>query len=205
MKHVIFILSLFLSTQIFATEIKNVVKDVEIKKYQGQWFEIARITNIFQKLCAKNVTAQYSEDANSDMVVVKNICETKKGRTIAVNGRARVNPKHTDINGALQVTFAGFKNRWLFESPFDQTKSIAGDYWVLGLGTSKDYGYSIVGDANSKYGWILSRQATLDKKTLKEIAVVLKKNNYRTDEFIMTAQDGSPVQPGTTLEEHLGK
>jgi apolipoprotein D and lipocalin family protein len=43
---------------------------IDLERYAGPWFEIARIPNRFQKDCARNVTARYTlkEDGDSTLL-----------------------------------------------------------------------------------------------------------------------------------------
>lgn len=58
-----FMLPLLSNDQIFSKEINlnstelKAVERVEIERYLGKWYEIAKIPNRFQRKCTKNTTA----------------------------------------------------------------------------------------------------------------------------------------------------
>jgi len=119
------------------TDIKEpeTVKKVDLQRYTGTWYEIARIPNRFQSQCVKNVTATYSlrEDGKIDVV---NRCVEEDGSVDEAEGLAQVVDK--DSFSKLEVSFVSF----LGIRPF------WGDYWILGLDTN--YKYAVVGDPSRK-------------------------------------------------------
>lgn len=122
-------------------------KSVELSRYLGKWYELARYEQGFQKDC-EGVTADYAlrEDG---MISVLNRCRKPDGKISDAKGRAKIVDPAT--NAKLKVSFFG---------PF------FGDYWVLDR--ADDYSWAIVGEPSGRYLWILSRdsnpgQARLDK------------------------------------------
>ena len=114
-------------------------KRVDLQKYLGRWYEIARYEQGFQKGC-EGVTADYSLRADGTIDVL-NRCRKPDGRLSEARGRAKV--ADGDTNAKLKVSFFG---------PF------FGDYWVLDH--ADDYRWSIVGEPSGRYLWLLHRQAT---------------------------------------------
>jgi len=147
------------------------VEQVDLQKYVGQWFEIAKIPNWFQRNCARNTSANYSlrDDRRIDVV---NRCEDEDGDTDAAAGIARV--VDTQSNAKLEVSFFKLFGMSLFW----------GDYWILDLG--EQYDYVVVGTPSRKYGWILSRSPELEDKTLQTIYTRLRVAGYDPDVFVMT-------------------
>lgn len=119
------------------------VSEVELTRYAGTWYEIARYPNWFERGC-NGVTAEYTlRDDGS--VGVLNICRTPQGAERSrIEGRATVeNPQEP---GKLTVFFA--------------TAPFGAPYWILALGA--DYEYAVVGDPSRSFLWILSRTPTMD-------------------------------------------
>jgi apolipoprotein D and lipocalin family protein len=152
----------------------QVVNNVDLKKYIGIWYEIAKIPNRFQKDCKKNTTAIYSFMEDGKIKVV-NSCMEADGSTNIAEGVARV--ADTSTNAKLKVSFVrllGFNLFW-------------GDYWIFGLGD--EYEYALVGSPDRKYGWILSRTPTLPQEKIEQISDLLKQNGYDPVKFEFTSQD----------------
>jgi apolipoprotein D and lipocalin family protein len=127
----------------------STVESVDLNRYQGQWFELARLPNRFQDLCKSNVNATYSVDG-AGRVKVENRCLTDKNELKQVVGEARsVNVG----NSKLEVRFAP---PWLSWLPL-----VWGDYWVLHL--ESDYSAAVVGSPDRKFLWVLSRTQQMSK------------------------------------------
>ncbi|HSD65036.1 MAG TPA: lipocalin family protein, partial [Ignavibacteriaceae bacterium] len=150
------------------------VSYVNLEKYIGLWYEIAKIPNSFQKKCTKNTTAIYSFNEDSTIKVV-NSCATQDGEISSSEGLARTVDKKT--NSKLEVSFVSIFGIHLFW----------GDYWIIGL--DEDYNYAVIGTPDRKYGWIIARSKFLDEGTIKETYEILKKNGYNPKDFVMTLQE----------------
>jgi apolipoprotein D and lipocalin family protein len=173
------LLFLFMNLTCFAkdeSELKEpkTVKKVDLNRYVGTWYEIARIPNRFQKQCVKNVTATYSlrEDGRIEVI---NRCVEEDGNVDEAEGIAQVVDKESFSK--LEVSFVSF----LGIRPF------WGDYWILGL--DENYKYVVVGDPSRDYGWILSRTQKMEEKDLDACFDILRKQAYDPDEFVMTIQE----------------
>ncbi len=152
---------------------------VDLNRYQGDWYEIARIPASFQKECFSGTMAQY-ELANDGTVNVTNSCDRKGGFRKIARGQARV--ISTDINSKLEVTFVSFLGKWVY--------LFGGDYWILYL--DDNYQHVIVGHPKRTYGWILSRSSVIDKQTLQHLETRLRQQGYNTCQFLTTRQtDGA--------------
>jgi len=149
------------------------VKQVELKKYVGLWYEIAKIPNSFQDQCAYGTTAEYKIDEDGDIIVI-NSCYEKDGSPDVADGLAKVVDKKT--NSKLEVSFVSFFG----------IRPFWGDYWIIGL--DKNYQWAVIGTPSRKYGWILSRTPSLPDDTMKIIFSLLKSQNYNPADFEMNEQ-----------------
>ncbi|MFH0733350.1 MAG: lipocalin family protein [bacterium] len=149
------------------------VKSVDLKKYVGLWYEVAKIPNRFQKQCVKGTTAQYNINDDGEIDVI-NSCITEEGTRDIANGLARIVDKKT--NAKLEVSFVSLFGWHLFW----------GDYWVLGLG--ENYEYAVVGTPSRKYGWILSRTPELDKEKLDKAFEIFINAGYDISKFEISKQ-----------------
>jgi apolipoprotein D and lipocalin family protein len=146
---------------------------VNLQKYIGKWYEIAKLPNWFQKSCMKGTTAEYSIDEDGD-IVVKNTCYESGNSINTTTGLAKIVDAKT--NAKLKVSFVNILGIRLFW----------GDYWILGLG--QNYEYAVVGTGNRKYAWILSRTKTLEKEKTDEALNILKKNGFDVSKIEYTQQ-----------------
>jgi apolipoprotein D and lipocalin family protein len=150
------------------------VQSVDLERYAGPWFEIARIPNRFQKDCARNVTARYTLKDDGDITVL-NRCTKPDGSGDEAEGVARIVDRESNAKLKVSfVSFAGWRPFW-------------GQYWILEVG--EDYEYALVGTADRKYGWILSREPELPTETLERLFSQLADQGYDPAEFILTEQD----------------
>ena len=152
----------------------STVASVDLSRYVGTWYEIARIPNRFQKDCVGNVMATYKirEDGRIDVL---NECEPKGGTIKKAEGIAKIVDPST--NAKLKVSFVsffGYRPFW-------------GDYWILGLGP--DYEYAVVGSPDRKYGWILARDPHPDPRIVEEARTVLREQGFDPDRFEQSQQD----------------
>jgi len=164
-------------TAIYAQDKKSspqTVKSVDLKKYAGTWYEIAKIPNRFQSDCDRNTTATYKirEDGK---IAVLNKCIEKDGSVNDAEGVAVVADKKS--NAKLEVSFVSILGINLFW----------GDYWIIGL--DDNYKYAVVGHPERKYGWILCREPKMPEEDLKKVYALLKEQGYDTNKFMMTKQD----------------
>jgi apolipoprotein D and lipocalin family protein len=148
----------------------DVVPFVDVNRYAGLWYEIARYPNTFQEGCVgSRATYTVREDGK---ITVLNECydRTFQGELRSVRGTARVSDRET--NAKLKVSFF-----WPF----------SGDYWIIDLGDS--YEYAVVGHPKRKYVWILGRTKKMDPETYRKILARLREQGYDTSRLILTPQE----------------
>jgi apolipoprotein D and lipocalin family protein len=149
------------------------VSHVDLNRYVGTWYEIAKIPNPFQRKCAMNTTATYSLRSDGRIEVVNRCVEADGSENIA-KGVAKV--VDTVSNAKLEVSFVRILGLQLFW----------GDYWIIGL--DKDYKYAVVGTPSRKYGWILGRAPQLSKVEMDTINDILRTQGYNPNDFVPTDQ-----------------
>lgn len=122
-------------------------KPVELQRYLGKWYELARYDHSFERGC-EGVTAEYSL-RDDGLIRVLNTCRegAPDGEARTAEGRAKV--VEGSDGAKLKVSFFG---------PF------FGDYWVLDR--ADDYSWAIVGEPSGRYLWLLSRDTSPDAAVL---------------------------------------
>ena len=152
------------------------IPSLDVPRYMGTWYEIAKYPNRFQRDCAGNTTATYSVREDGKVQVV-NRCRQKDGTVKSATGVARqlagpASPK-------LEVRFAPAILSFL--------PMVWGDYWIIDL----DPGYTLaaVSDAKREYLWILARTPAVDKAALDGLTTRLKSQGFDIGRLEPTPQN----------------
>lgn len=161
------------------------VDKVELDRYLGQWYEVARKPMYFQNKCDRDVFATYTLNENGH-VNVDNRCTSKDGKLNQSIGEAFV--QNEPYNSKLKVSFLPSVIRWL---PIGR-----GDYWVLKL--DDNYQTVLVGEPKRKYMWVLSRTANPDEKVVTEYLDYAKSVGYDLSDVIRTRQTEKQLGAGNS-------
>lgn len=162
------------------------VPSVDLKRYSGKWFEIAKLPNRFQKQCVGNTTAEYVVKSSEEIEVI-NSCLKKDGKSDTATGKAKIKDKQS--NAKLEVRFApGF---------LSFIPQVWGDYWIIDL--DQNYQYAVVGNPDRKYLWILSRTPQMDDATYQSILRKIEKMGYEPNKLVKTPQKVETLK-GTVVE-----
>lgn len=152
------------------------VPDIDLQRYSGTWFEVARLPNWFQKKCTGEVSATYTLQDDSTIRVV-NRCHNASGEYEEAEGVAKLADKK-GTNTKLKVRFAP---RILSFLPF-----VWGDYWIIDL--ASDYSYAVIGEPSRKYLWVLSRTPVLDETILNGVLDRVRDQGYDLTGMVRTKQ-----------------
>lgn len=141
----------------------SVVSQIDLQKYSGKWYEIARKPNFFQRNCVRS-TAEYQViDENS--LSVYNVCYKADNSTSDIKGTAQI------VNRAepakLKVKFNIFAQ---------------GEYWVTEL--DPNYQWAVVSSSKKSSLFILAREAPMKPELLQSILSTLKSKNYNLDDLV---------------------
>lgn len=150
------------------------VSELDLERYSGQWFEIARFPNSFQADCTGDVTATYSLLQNGRISVL-NRCRAGDSEWKEAEGIARLAEREGPAS-RLKVRFAP---GWLSFLPF-----VWADYWVLAL--DDDYGWAAVGTPDRKYLWVLSRTPNLEEATYEAVIEKLEGMGFDAARLVKT-------------------
>ncbi len=154
----------------------SAIPALDVSRYMGTWFEIAKFPNWFQRKCIGGTKAEYSLK-NDGMVQVVNRCRIENGEIIEVIGVARqIGPA---ASPKLEVRFAP---EWLSFLPF-----VWGDYWVIDL--DEDYQLVAVSEPKKEYLWILARTPTVDFTNYKNLLARLLEKGFDLRKLEVTKQD----------------
>ncbi len=147
------------------------VETLEIEKYLGTWYEIARFPHSFEKGLV-GVTASYSMRPDGKIRVLNQGYKgSLEGKLSSAEGKAKI-PDPNDPT-RLKVSF------FLF---------FYGDYYVLEL--DEDYQWAMIGSSSPNYFWILSRTPKMDEKVYRMLLDNAKKRGYELGQLIEVEQPG---------------
>lgn len=156
------------------------VSTLDLPRYMGRWFELAKYPNRFQTQCVGDTTATYGLEQDGS-VRVTNRCKTADGKMDEAVGRAEKAGDGPEAK--LRVRFAPAWIGWL--------PLVWGDYWVIDI--DPDYSLVAISEPRRDYLWILSRAPAVDAARYQALLERLRRKGFDTDRLVQTAQrtDGS--------------
>ncbi len=147
------------------------VEQLDLKRYMGTWYEIARLPNRFERGLV-NVRATYTLLPNGKVRVYNQGVHQHDGEVSEVTGRAH--RPHASHQGQLRVSFVP-PYLWFY-----------GDYNVLYV--SDDYQLAVVSGSDSKLLWLLARQSRISPKQKAQLLDIAAKRGFDTTKLIWTPQ-----------------
>ncbi len=158
-----------------AVSAMTTVPALDVPRYMGRWYEIAKFPNRFQKQCVANTSAEYSIQPDGFLKVL-NRCQLENGSVEVAEGAARQpggpnSPK-------LEVRFAP---SWLSFLPM-----VWGNYWVIDL--DANYQVVAVSEPKREFLWILSRTPQVDASAYAALLARLRMQGLDTEKLVRTRQ-----------------
>ncbi len=152
-----------------ATTVDNsTVKSLDLGRFMGRWYEIARFDHRFER-DMQQVTTLYTLQENGKVTVTNQGLKDGKWKTSEGKG------KLTNTPGLLRVSFWG---------PFYS------DYRIMML--APDYSYALIGGEDDTYLWILSRSPQLPQDTRNILLREAQRRGYNTNNLIWVQQKTTP-------------
>jgi len=155
----------------------DVVPSVDLSRYAGKWYEIARLPNRYEKRCTSDVTATYTLLENGRLKVV-NECRQRNGQISRAEGIAKLANK----NGPTSKLRVRFAPAWLSWLPM-----VWGDYWIIDL--AEDHSHAIVGSPDRQYLWLLSRSPQIDEHSYRKLMERISARGFDDARLIRTRQN----------------
>lgn len=144
------------------------VKNFELSRYLGTWYEIARLDHSFEE-GLNYVTAEYRLQEDGTVQVINRGKDRETGEWKTAEGVAKF-VSEPNV-GHLKVSFFG---------PFYAS------YVILAL--DEDYQYSLVTGPDRDYLWILSRTPALPIETLNALVIKARTLGYAAEKLIYVQQ-----------------
>ena len=149
---------------------------LDVQRYMGTWYEIARFPNRFERKCEGFTTATYTARPDGS-VKVENRCRLADGSTNLAEAIARqVGPADSP---RLKVRFAPALLSFI--------PLVWGDYWVIDL--DRNYQLAAVSEPGRDYLWILSRTPKVDKPVLDALLARLTGQGFDVRKLLYTLQE----------------
>lgn len=142
----------------------STVQSLDLNRFMGRWYEIARFDHKFER-DMQQVTTIYAIQDNGRVKVINQGLKNGKWKTSEGKGKLTTTP------GLLRVSFWG---------PFYS------DYRVMML--APDYSYALIGGENDKYLWILSRSPQMRQDTRNQVLREAQRRGYNTNNLIWVQQ-----------------
>lgn len=156
-------------------EALSTIPSLDLPRYMGRWYEIARFENWFQKKCTGDASAEYSLEPSGKVQVI-NRCRLENGELSEAIGEARQIGEPTSPK--LKVRFAP---AWLSFIP-----AVWGDYWVIDL--DADYQLVAISEPQREYLWVLSRSPQVSSEAYEALLQRLRDKGFDTDKLMSTAR-----------------
>jgi apolipoprotein D and lipocalin family protein len=160
----------------------DVAPNVDLARFQGKWYEIARLPRTTQTDC-HGTTAFYTQAADGTLSFV-NQCNVGSVTGPLTTQAMTASVPDTRVPAKLALDVGGY----------------TGDYWILEVGSN--YEYAVIGHPSRLYFWVLSRTATLDAATLGGIVNRAQNNQFDTSKLEFTPQP--PAGERDALSTPLG-
>ena len=152
----------------------RVVQEVDLQRYAGTWYEIARLPNRFQRACVSDVTATYALQPDN-RIAVTNRCRQSDGNMREARGVARrVEGRPPSV---LKVRFAPAILSFL--------PMVWGEYQIIELGA--DYDYAVVGTPDRSYLWILARRSEMEPTLYRRVIDGARAEGFDVSALVTTA------------------
>ena len=145
----------------------STVKELNIHRYMGKWYEIARYDHSFEKGMT-HVMTEYSMEENGKIRVVNQGIKNGKPKSIVGKGKQ---PDPKEYPGRLKVSFF----LWFYA-----------DYYILEL--DENYQYALVGSSSDNYLWILCRTPEMTKAQLDGLLQNIAQRGYELSKLIFVEQ-----------------
>jgi len=152
-----------------STKYLKTVEKVDINKYMGTWYEIARFDHSFEK-GLKCVSANYTLREDGRVTVLNKGVKEDSNENKSAKGIAKI----PDMNfpGILKVSF--FRPFW-------------GNYYIIDL--DEDYKWVLVGEPSRKYLWVLSREKTMNKEIYSSLLKTAEENGFDISKLMQIKHD----------------
>lgn len=158
---------------------------VDLDRFVGSWFEIARLPEAGDKECVSDARATYARTDNGLRLL--SLCRRQDGSIRRSTGRARL---------ADDATQARFKISYSHPA-LDVLPFVWSDYTIVDV--ADDYSTAIVGAADRKHLWLLSRQPFVADSARQDFLNKARAQGFDCSALVFTQHSAAPA-PNHTFE-----
>jgi apolipoprotein D and lipocalin family protein len=158
---------------------------VDLQRYSGVWYEIARLPERREKQCASDVTANYRVRPDGSLHVL-NLCRQADGRIRRAIGHARVVDPQS--NARLKVSYA--------PQLLDPIPLVWSDCYIIEV--ASDYSTAIIGTPDRAHLWLLARSPVVSDSVKSSFIAKALVQGFDTSRLIFTRH--SPQRAPTSTE-----
>lgn len=143
---------------------QSTVDHVDLQRFTGNWFEIARYETPIQADCG---SAKITFKLIDKKVHINHACHEKEGgKTVHAHGEAEVVDKKT--NAKLKASYVPVFQHW---------GMFGGSIWIIGL--DADYKYAVLGHPTHKHFWIIAREPEITPEKYEELVKLAESKGYK--------------------------
>ncbi len=146
------------------------MRHVELTRFAGRWYEVARLPMFFEAACEGQPTAHYAPQMDGSIDVV-NRCPVGKGEVTEVTGVAE--PVAGSGGGKLKISLWPAWLRWL--------PMAWADYWIVHV--DADYSEALVGSPSRNFCWLLSRRRSLPRERMLALVEIARDQGFAVDKL----------------------
>jgi len=152
---------------------------VDLDRFVGSWFEIARLPDKQDQECVSDARATYAR--TEDGLRLLSLCRRADGSIRRSTGRAKL------VDDATQSRF-----KISYSSPtLDLLPFLWSDYTIIDV--ADDYSTAIVGAVDRKHLWLLARQPTVDEAGRKDFLNKARAQGFDTSALVYTQHTARSV------------
>ena len=150
---------------------------VDLQRYIGTWYEIARLPEKHEKDCASDVTATYELTIDGGLRII-NRCRRRDASVKRAIGRAEV--VDADTNAKLRVSFA--------PQLLDMLPFVWSDYYIIDV--ASDYSTAVVGTPDRSHLWLLARDPTVSEEVRSSFIAKALGQGFDTSQLVYVRHRG---------------
>lgn len=158
------------SVQARSSEAKvDVVKDIDLDKFSGTWYEIARLPNKHEKELVE-VTSTFTRTDDGNYAVENSGYKgSRGGKKTSVKGEISI--PDPDVAGAMKVKI------WFLNI----------DYRVIDV-DKENYQYALISSDSKKYLWIMSKEPVMNRVQFDNLVDSARDKGFEVDRLEMVQQ-----------------